>query len=339
MAKPRKPSSKLQSSNQLLDAINFLSCVTKDSGTPQETHIYLGGKYCTAYNEVLSAGMLINDEIIAAPNNKIFKAALSKCGQRYTLSIDGTKIIVKSNAFKAVVPCIDPSLLFSPLPDNPTHSIDDRLKPALEAAAIIKYEPNAQDVHLLALCLNGQSIISTDGKIIIEYWHGIELPTNLAIPKSIIPAILSNTKKLTQFGFSNNSVTFFFEDNSWVKSQLYAKPWPIDNCLSILNKPTNPSAIPPDFYKGLDAVAPFSDGTVYFERELLCSHKDINIGATYDVPGLPKGPIFNAKYLLSIRHLVNKIDFTVSANGVGKDGGYLLFFYGENVRGVIAGHG
>jgi len=42
MAKqPKKPSSKLKSGNSLLDAINFLSCVTKDDGAPYETRINL----------------------------------------------------------------------------------------------------------------------------------------------------------------------------------------------------------------------------------------------------------------------------------------------------------
>lgn len=337
---PKKPSAK--QTNKLLDAINFLSCVTRDTGLIYETHINLQYQTAVAYNDVLSAGIKIEEEIVAAPNAKVFRSALSKCGEGYTLSIDGSKIIVKSGKFKAVVPCIDPTLLANRLPDDPCAIIDDRFKAALECIDVIKPEANASQIHLLSFLLNGQSVISTDGKIIIEYWHGIDLPI-IAIPKSIIAAIVGNSKKLAKFGFSNTSVTFYFEDNSWVKSQLYVEQWPMETTQNILNKNCNPSPIPVDFFNGLESVIPFSEnGSVYFKRDKICSHKSEEAGAIFDVAGLPNGPIYTAKYLAMIKSLATKIDFAVSANGsVHKDNasGYLLFFFGNNVRGVIAGHG
>lgn len=338
--RPKKPSAK--STNRLLEAITFLSAITKDTGAPYETHILLSHKTAVAYNDILTAGIKIDEEIYCAPNASIFRKALSKCGDGYTLTIDGTRIIVKSGGFKANIPCIDPNLLTIREPDKPFCPIDDRLKAALEIADLIKVE-NSDRVELNGFLLNGQSILSTDGKIILEYWHGIEgLPT-IAIPKTIIPAIINSNKKLAFIGGSNSSVTVWFEDGSWIKSQLFAKPWPIDACLSILNRPSCPHSIPPDFYKALDAVAPFSStGTIHFSRELLCSHATTEAGATHEVVGLPKGPIYTIKYLNMIKHLVEKIDFTVSANGSVHSenaSGYLMFFFGKQIRGVIAGHG
>lgn len=337
MAKPKKPSSK--QSNRLLEAINFLAPITKDEGSPQDTHILLGNNVCTASNGILSAGIIIEDDIYCAPNAKLFRQSLSKCGQEYTITIDGTRLIIKSGGFKAIVPCIDPALLLSPYPDEPTIEINDNLKPALAIADIIKVE-NGQRIELVSFLLNGPSIISTDGKIIIEYWHGLNMPT-IAVPKSIIPSIVGNTKRLIKCGFSHSSITFFFEDKSWIKSQLYTTQYPADACQAILSRQCNPSPIPPDFYKALDAVAPFSEhGTVTFERDMLCSHKTIDAGATHEVKGLPKGPIFNSKYLQIIKTIADKADFTVSANGLSsKEGSYLMFFFGKNIRGVIAGHG
>lgn len=338
--RPRKPSSKLP--NVLLDALSFLGCVTKDVGSPYETHILFQNKTAVAYNDILSAGVRIEEELNAAPNASILHKAISKCGDTYSLTINENKIIVKSGSFKATVPCIDATLLGARFPDQPCAVIDDRLKTALTCIDVLKPEPNAQKVHLLAFLLNGQSVVTTDGKIIIEHWHGINLPI-IAIPKSIIPAILNNPKKLTQFGFSSTSVTFYFEDNSWVKSQLYAEPFPLDTLNNILNKNSNPSAIPVDFFKALDAIVAFSEnGSVYFERDKLCSHRNIETGATFDVPGLPKGPIYTAKYLAMLRALADKIDFGVSANGSvhsENHSGHLLFFFGKQCRGVVAGHG
>lgn len=338
---PKKPSSKL-TTNGLLEAINFLSCVTKEIGTPYETHINLQYNTAVAYNDTLSAGVIIPEDIIAYPNASLLRKALSKCGQEYTLSIDGTKIIVKSGKFKAIVPCIDGTILATRNPDPVTVPIDDRFKEALSVIDVLKPEPNADKIYLLAFLMNGQTVITTDGKIIIERWHGIELPT-LAIPKSIISAITSTNKKLVNFGYSSTSVTFYFEDKSWIKSQLYAEQWPHDTINAVLNKGSNPSPVPADFFTGLEAVAQFSEnGSVYFSRDKIQSHKVEGVGATFDVPGLPNGPIYSSKYLLMLRQLATKIDFAVSANGsVHKDNasGYLLFWFGNSCRGVIAGHG
>lgn len=339
--RPRKPSAK---TNALLEAINFLSCVTSEKGTPYQTHINLQYNTAVAYNDTLSAGVIIQEDIIACPNAVLFSKALSKCGQEYTLSIDGQKIVIKSGKFKAIVSCIDPTLLATRIPDPATILIDDRFRQALEVIDVIKPEPNAQDIHLLAFLMNGpsQTLITTDGKIVIEVWHGLELPT-IAIPKSIIACIVGTTKKLTQFGFSQTSVTFYFEDRSWIKSQLYDKQFPIETINAVLNKNSNASVIPPDFFTGLEAVTSFSEnGSVYFERDKICSHKVSDVGATFDIPGLPNGPIYTAKYLSIIKSLATKIDFAVSANGsVHKDNasGYLLFWFGKQCRGVIAGHG
>lgn len=337
--RPKKPSAK--ASNKLLEAINFLACITSEEGTPYETHILLSNKTAIAYNDVLTAGILIEEDIFAAPYNATFKQALSKCEENYTLVIDGKKIVLKSGKFKANIPCIDPNLLSSRFPDAPVAQIDDRLKAALACIDVIKIE-NGQRVELLSFLLNGQSVISTDGKILIEYWHGIDLPT-LTIPRILIPVITNNSKKLASFGFSQTSVTFYFEDNSWVKSQLYSAEYPLETVQTILGKSSNPSAIPPDFFKALDAVAGFSNtGTVYFHRDKLCSHKIEEAGATHEVIGLPNGPVYSFKYLAMLKGLAEKVDFGVSANGSvhsENTSGHLLFFFGKNVRGVVAGHG
>lgn len=338
--RPRKPSQKL--SNGLLDAISFLSCVSKDIGTAYETHISLQYNTAVAYNDTLSAGVLIAEDIVCAPNAKLLALALSKCEAQYTLSIDGTKIVVKSGKFKATVPCIDPTILAKREPDLVSHTLDDTFKSVLSKIDVIKPELNAQKIHLLAFLLNGQTIINTDGKIIIECWHGFEFPT-IAIPKAIIPAIVGTNKKLVGFGCSSVSCTFHFDDKSWIKSQLYAEAYPIETLYSVLDKSSNASAIPADFFAGLESVSSFSEnGSVYFERDKICSHKAEEAGATFDVAGLPKGPIYTSKYLMILKQLATRIDFAVSANGsVHKDNasGYLLFWFGEKIRGVVAGHG
>lgn len=326
MAKPKKPSS--ITANKLTEAIRCLALICKDEGAPHETHILLQNKTATAFNGTLAAGALIEDDIQAAPHAKTFLNALQKCTEGYTITqLDEAKLSIKSGKFKAIVPCINPNLLPFPIPDSPATGIGEPFRSALSIIDKIKIE-NGQHVHLLSFLLNGPSLIATDGKIIIEAWHGLDLPPGLPIPLTLIPSIMGNPKRLFSFGFSPSSVTFYFDDNSWVRSQLYAQPWP--NVMHILERKSSPVAIPTDFYKGLETIIPFGEGTVYFDTNLLRSHRDDGKGAVFELMGLNKGPVFTIKYLMMIKDIATKIDFYNDK---------MLAFTGPNIRGMIAGHG
>lgn len=321
---------KEQPTNSFVDALRFISAVTRDIGAPYETHVVLTNNTATAFNGVLAAGIAIEDDIFACPNNKMIIEALSKCGEHLSITqLDNARLSIKSDKFKAIVPCIDPTLLQVAIPDAVQGVVDDRLKKAFEVCGVIANE-NAQTIYGSSVLMQSGSLVATDGTIIFEYWHGIDLPP-LAIPKSLAQAIVKCSKKLVTFGFSNSSVTFYFEDGSWLRSQLYSESWP--NTYEVLNIKSDPWPVPTDFFKALAAVAPFSqDGQVYFDSGVLRSHMADGIGASYEVNGLPKGPVHSIKQLNMIKPYAEKIDFF--AQGPRST---CLVFFGQNLRGIIAG--
>jgi hypothetical protein len=169
--------------------------------------------------------------------------------------------------------------------------------------------------------------------MVLEYWHGLDLPPNVPLPKEFVTALTKQKKNLTGFGFSNNSATFYFEDGCWLKTQLYADSWPDMN--RILSLRGNLWTIDPNFYKALDAVEPFSeDGNVYFDTNLIMSHAEAAEGAQYECAGLPKGVIYPIKQLKIIKPFVKRIDYM--ADGLN-DSSYCLVFEGDVCRGIIAG--
>lgn len=329
--RPKKPSEK--TSSRLLEVVRFLCSVTKDEGPPQDTHILLSNKTATAFNGTIGAGCVIDEELHAAPHAKTFLNALMKCGDQYSLTqLDQSRLSIKSGPFKAIIPCIDPILLYFPTPDTNIALIDDSFKTSLQLIEKIKPE-NGQRVVTLSFLLNGQSVLATDGKILVEAWHGLNLPTNVPIPKAIIPVLLSS-KKLTGFGLSQSTVTFYLEDNSFIRSQLYAENWP--DISHILNKPSTPIAIPKDFFKALEAVGSFSgNGFVYFNDGKLQSHEVEEKGAQFEVDALRKGPVYSIKYLSLIKDMADNIDFYVPAERKS----LMLAFIGPKVRGILMGFG
>lgn len=329
MAKPRKKSAPVQQqSTKLLDALRFLSLVTKDIGTTNETHVYLGFKWAIAYNGVVTAAQQIDDDIYCCPHNKTLIEALSKCGQNLSITqLDINRLSIKSDKFKVIVPCIDPTLYHLVSPDDAICSIDDNFKTGLEAVNTLVSD-DATRVELGSILMNGKSLISSNGVMIFEYWHGCDLPPKLSIPKAFANVLTKSTKKLKAFGYSQFSITIYFEDDSWIKTQLYSEQWP--DTSAALDRTANAWPVPASFWEGIAAVQPFSpDGLLHFRTASIASHADPAVGASYEVPGVPDGPVFAVKQLLLIKPYAETVDFMC-------EGGHLMF-YGKNIRGVIAG--
>lgn len=334
MARPRKPKgTETTSNNKLLEAITFLSTITKDQGTLNETHILLYNNCAVAFNGILAAGQRIEENIFAAPYNSSLAEALSKCGQNLSIvQLDGYKLSIKSDKFKAFVKCIDPYLLTPGIPDNAIAPIDDRFREGLEAVSVLASD-DAQLVYLTSVLMNGHSLIGTNGKMIFEYWHGIDLPPGLALPKTLAQTLSKIKKKLYKFGYSSSSITLYFEDDSWIKTQLMADPWP--DVMPILNSRSNPFPFPESFWAGLNAVQGFSqDGWIHFDKDIMRSHISGDVGASYECLGLPRGPTFVAKQLALIKPHAETVDFF--APGINHGNTHLMF-YGKSMRGCIAG--
>lgn len=334
MARPKKrnDSVKEASNSSLLSALKFCNLVTKSEGAPFETHILLDNHNAIAFNGILASAHRISEDIKCAPNAELITQALSKCGDNLSITqLDNGRLSIKSNKFKCIVPCIDPTLLNAALPDPPLAAIDDRFKEAVAAVAGLPSE-TAQSVVAASVLMAGASVIATDRVTMMEAWHGIDLPYGIALPKTFATTLTKINKKLTKFGFSQSSATFFFEDESWLRTQFFAEPWP--DVRSILDRKCNPWPIPNDFWKALDAIEPFSDeGNVFFDNGVMRSHINEGEGASYECFSLTKGPVFSIKQLNTIRPYVEQIDFM--AQGIHTNS--MCMWFGKSCRGAIAG--
>lgn len=330
--KPRAKSTPVKSS-QLLEALQFISGVTKSVGAPFETHALIRDNWVVGFNGVLSAGHKISEDISACPHTELMIEALAKSGDQFSITqLDNGRLSIKADKFKAVVPCVDADLMHTIVPDPPIAPVDDRFKNALEIVGVLASE-TAQHVVTASILMNGPSLLATDRHVLFEAWHGCDLPPNIPLPKAFVAPLTKTKKKLARFGFSQSSVTFYFDDDSWLKTQTWAADWP--DMSRVLNKQCNPWPVPTDFFEAVKAVAPFSeDGNLYFESNLLKSHKGENVGASYEVSGLPAGPMFSAKQLLLLKDHVKTIDFLAPGP---HEGTTMLMFYGDTVRGAIAG--
>lgn len=331
--KPRAKAAEAKASNQFLDALKFVGTILSDKGSVNETHVFMNNKWAVAFNGTMATGYKIEEDIYAYPQYKLLIEALSKCGDYMSITqLESDRLSIKSGKFKAIVPGVHPLLFECKAPDAPVAPIDDRLKLAFETIGVIQNE-NTNRVIDNSILMNGSTLVASNGIIILEYWHGLNLPIGLSIPKAFVTPLSKTSKKLAKFGFSRSSITLYYEDDSWIKTQLWAGTWP--DVRAVLDRPNNPYPIPGGFFEGLGAIAPFADsGLVYFGQECLHSHVSGDQGASYDVPGLPKGPAYSVKNLALIKPHCHTVDFLTPGQYPNT---YMLYFYGPNVRGAIAG--
>jgi hypothetical protein len=322
-----------QTQNQLLAALEFCSVASERLGTPNETHISLRNFWAIQSNNIVSCGAQIVEDIVCCPHTLLMIEALSKCDDAYSLTqLDNGRLSIKSGKFKAVIPYLEPLLLPDVVPDPQMAPLSNAFKDAVEAVGVLASE-TALDVITASVLMAGPSVIATNRMMILEYWHGLDLPSGVPLPKQFITALAKQKKNLSCFGYSNNSATFYFEDGSWIKTQLYNEQWP--DVGRILNRDANLQPINPDFFTALEAVAPFSeDGNIYSDSNLLLSHSNAAVGASHECSNIPKGFIYPIKQLMIMKPYVKQIDFM--ANGF-HDNSYCLVFQGDNMRGVISG--
>lgn len=315
--------------SQLLKSLRTLSTILKDDGNLLQSHVLLKDHWAIAQNGVLAIGEPILEDLTAAPNGLLLREALVKCGASFSLTQLAHTLSIKGGRFKASVPCLPPEDISAAFPDPAIARLDDRLKASLSAVAPLALDENS--VVTASVLIHNGTVTATDRKVIIQSWHGIDLPPLLALPKVLIKPLAGNVKKLTGFGFSNSSCTFHFEDNSWLKSQYFAEKWPDIN--SILDKKVNAHNLPEDFYTAIDALEKFSEtGFVYCDSNMMRSHEEDGKGASYEVYGLPKGPVLNIKQMKMIKPFIKTVDFAVPHFNH-----HMMLWFGDGVRGAVAG--
>lgn len=333
-ANPRKAKT-AKAAEGLMNALAFVKKATNEDGVEGASHVKISNNMLVAYDGVkLSAGHPIEEDMTACPHYKRMSDALKNVGSKLSMSLsDGGRITIAGEHAKYVVPCIPPESMPPVFPDAPIAVIDDRIKDGFrEVGKLAKEE--AEKVYEMSVLLRAGSMVGCNGALALEYWHGIDLPPNLAIPFKAAKMIAEQSAKLERFGFTwGRSATFWFEGGGWIRTQLFGEEWPDMN--SILNCEAYPQEVP-GLFEALDRISSFSeDGAIHFHEDKLkttYAASDDNgpvYGASYDLPGLKAGTHCSARLLSLARIAAERLDYTTHADRI-------VFANNEgNMRGVL----
>lgn len=329
MARPKKatkPSAEnKQVTSGLSDALAFIKQAQKPIGNAYETHCMMANGGLWAYDGTLAMGHPIPESLVACPQTGLFVDALKRVGAGLSLTqVDVGQLLINSDNFRAIVPCLTFQDLPNVFPDNAIAPCTDELKIALAKIVDVPME-NSPQLIMASIKLSNYSAMATDGKLITEVWHGVSMP-DLVIPKSSAVAITKQSKKLVSFGFSPSTLTLWYENGSWLRTNLYEAAWPDMSSAWREFKPENMKPLAKTFFEAIEAVAPFNSGSIYVGSSRVSSHKDERLGASMMVPDVEDDIMLNARRVLMLRGHVDAADLADD----------VCYFLGTGFRAALA---
>ena len=313
----------------MLSSLKFVQgAIAKKDYVPALTHFRIAGGKVRGYNGSMALCGPIDLNIDVMPKALPFVKAIETCKE--TIAIHMTpngRIAIKSGSFKAMVECIDGAY-----PDiEPEGKLVDPGGKFLEVLG--KLTPfiaeDASRAWARGIMLRGGSAFVTNNVILIEHWLGFQFPVEINIPKSAVVELLRIGEEPERLQVSENSCTFHFKGDRWLRTQLYDKTWP--DLTPILNKDCDPKPLPVQLWEAIETVSPFTDdlGRVYLGGETLATNVGDGAGASFALPGFVVDGVYNYRHLSLIKEVVETIDMTSYP-------GPCLFF-GKNLRGAIVG--
>ena len=259
MARGRPPKAN-PVATQLGEALAFVAV----AGTKDYKHVWLEANEACMTDGQMSAGYPIEEDLNCCPHLDQLRTALAKCGKSLAITeLDTGRLSIKGDKLRALVPCMKAEDLPDIEPDPMGGPVDDRLKEAFKVCGVLANE-NHTTVVECSLLLQSSICTGTDRKCIIQFQHGLQLPPALLVlPKIFTQAIAKCPLKIVGMGWTpDHSITIHFENKAWIKTLLYADPWPDINSAFTIN--TIPEYVAEDLAIAVDAIIIFNDGNILF---------------------------------------------------------------------------
>ena len=323
----RKKSAKPEDSSNLLQAVNFCLGAVKELGEVYQTHLILAHNWAVGFDGVLTAAHPITDDLTAYPHGDTLATALKRCatGTAITQGDDRT-LKVSAGRLRASVPCAEP-FPFPPPPDAPALDLEPDQSAALKRSLSEAGRPakdQADRTLFASVMLQSGTASGTDGIIVIESWHGLTIPGQLMIPKVFVKTLEKTDKTIAKIGGSDNSLTVYFTDKSWLKTQLYRETFPDLGRLWEQVNADDVVPIPDHFFPGVDHLKAFADGRIEITASGMRNEKaefDLDIKMPYE------RAILSSTHLLMLNGIVSKYRLDPKAS----------YFSGENCRALLSG--
>jgi len=316
----------------MLEQLKFVQgSVAKKEFLPALTHFVIENGTVRGYNGMIAICSPIPLDIACKPKAAEMVRAIMNCDETVQMKLTPAgRLSIKSGSYKTLVDCADGETPHV-LPSGQTHALDGS---ALRAGLKAVYPFIGKDASRPwcgGVLVNGPSLFATNNVTLVEFWVGVTtLPHVVNLPKPAIDELLRLGEPPTHVQVDDNSVTFHFAGNRWLRTQLLESNWP--DLSKVLDLPCDPQPIDPRIFEALKKLQHNADKLerVMFKPDMLCTHNDQDEErASFDIPGLNVPGVFNISMLKLLEGAATHVDFSTYPRP--------CMWRGERMRGAIVG--
>lgn len=313
----------------MLDQLKFAQGgIARKDIVPVLKHYRIVDGRVTAYNGVLALCAPVDLDLDVSPQAGKFHKALEACEGTVTLyETPAGRLAVCSEDFKVFVDCTTDD--FPDIePQGEEVAVGGELLPALKSIARF-ISDDASRPWSRGVLLVGGSAYATNNIILVERWLGFTMPRPINLPVQCVDELLRIGEEPTHYQVSDTSITFHYEGDRWLRSQLLDLSWP--NVQVIVDCEHSAQPISDDLFAVCDKLKPFTNkqGQLFFSEHCVATEKVSDTGAYQTIDCAEANGIYNVNQFLRLRGIVTDFDWSRYPKPCA--------FFGDQLRGVIIG--
>lgn len=152
-------------------------------------------------------------------------AAMRACSGSPEFKLTDVSVMVRSGAMKVRLPLIDAASYPVTQPDPPVHSLAEDLG-ALLKRQLPFIAADASRPWATSVCLAAGKAYATNNVVICRQPFPFPFNHPVNLPLATVEAIIDNPNPVS-LGVSERSLTFYYADGSWIKTQLVEGEFPV----------------------------------------------------------------------------------------------------------------
>lgn len=247
-------------------AVDFLkhckSSTPEGQNLTYADHIMFTNGYAYRFDGILACGYPCQDEIDICPEFEPFAKGLRRVGSDFKLLVSGDHLRIVGSKLQVHVYAMASDEYMALPPNPPFYAVDN--KTFREALAKIVNIASDTSEHVLTSSIRfGKGFATATNRFLIaQVVTGTYTDIDLVIPKRTIATLLKTSMPIISIGYDENSVTFWFDNGAFMRSQLYKESWPDTADSLLVENVDEHTNIPREFFEAVEAVSDLADTSV-----------------------------------------------------------------------------
>ena len=304
--------------NSLHKALLFLAPV-------KQLYIKIANNKAYFFNDKLYIAYPVDENFTACPHLPSMLSAIANIDDAFAITNYKLWLTITDDKTKATINCLDVNAIKTiNLDFKASIKVDNLLKTHIRnALKTLDQKSNTKSYN--GVLFTSNSVVGTNGLVLVESWHGLNLPiSDTFISKDIAKIIATSKFDLTGLSTHLGVFVFHFDDAGVIASTVTDVNFP--PYLSLFStKQLDVWAPPDDFFVGAKML-----NSLTLNSTILLNEGVIKSGeSSYQIDSLNAKLAIDFKLLNRIKEFCNQMAFDEERN--------CIYFFNDQVRGVLAG--